>query len=151
MTYEIALQRIKKCKDNEDIALDLSKLKLSKLPPELSELRLEYLFINDNNLSTLRGCPKEVNGDFYCCDNELTTLNGCPRIVKGTFNCDNNKIKTLKGSPKFIGEDFSIINNELISLKYCTKNVGCFICCRGNPLVDLKNFKGAKEDKIFFY
>ena len=33
---------------------------------------------------TMKGCPVEVGGDFYCHNNNLTSLEGCPVKVGGS-------------------------------------------------------------------
>ena len=48
-------------------------------------------FCQGNNLTSLEGCPKIVEGTFNCGHNNLTSLEGCPEIVKGSFWCENQK------------------------------------------------------------
>ena len=69
-----------------------------------------YFFCSHNQLTSLKGCPKEVGGfvgyknfltsleygpvkvatDFYCNDNKLSSLEGCPNEVGGRFICHSN-------------------------------------------------------------
>ena len=52
--------------------------------------------ISDNQLKTLRGCPKKVvgtenlKGNFKCSNNKLMTLEDGPRHVDGNYVCHNN-------------------------------------------------------------
>ena len=47
-----------------------------------------------------------VNGGFFCNDNQLITLRGCPRYVRFAFCCNNNNLVSLKGCPIYVGGDF---------------------------------------------
>lgn len=68
-------------------------------------------------MTSLAGCPREVDGYFSCSYNELTSLKGGPREVSGGFFCRGNYLTTLRGAPKFVGGDFSCtVNPELKSL-----------------------------------
>ena len=60
------------------------------------------------NLTSLKGCLKQINGDFDCSDNNLTNLKRAPEIVNGWFDCSNNKLTSLKGTPKFINGDIHL-------------------------------------------
>lgn len=64
------------------------------------------LDISNNNLSSLKGCPRKVNGDFDCSKNHLTTLVGCPEVVKRNFNCAENELTSLEGCPKSLKGKF---------------------------------------------
>jgi len=44
-------------------------------------------------MTSLRGCPKYVEGYFACDHNKLKTLDGCPERVDGAFHCNVNKTK----------------------------------------------------------
>ena len=71
--------------------VDLTFNHLSELP--------EYIQFNivkgdfdcrRGDLTSLRGCPREVEGGFYCTSNELTSLEGAPEEVRGHFYCNDN-------------------------------------------------------------
>jgi len=49
---------------------------------------------------------RKVNGWFDCNDNNLTSLKGCPEIVKGYFDCNDNNLTSLEGCPKKVGGKF---------------------------------------------
>ena len=51
----------------------------------------EYFSCDNNQLTSLEGCPSTVWGGFYCESNQLTSLEGCPSTVGGSFYCGNNK------------------------------------------------------------
>jgi hypothetical protein len=82
-----------------------------------------------DQLTSLRGCPKEVSGNFYCDNNQLTSLEWAPEKVNKGFYCYNNKLTSLRGTPQKINEDFDCHGNHLTSLKDCPKEVdGDFYC-----------------------
>ena len=66
---------------------------------------------SDNQLTSLDGCPREVDGYFSCSYNNLTSLKGAPRDVSDSFFCRANSLTTLKGAPKFVGKHFSCTDN----------------------------------------
>jgi len=41
-------------------------------------------------LTSLKGCPQTIGGDFACSYNKLTSLKGAPRKVDGNFNYVSN-------------------------------------------------------------
>lgn len=93
------------------------------------------------NLTTLRGFPIKISGDFKCVgisDNRLTSLEGCPKEIGGNFNCGGNQLTSLEGSPEKVGRDFECYNNELTSLKGCPKEIGRNFCCVNNQLTSLE-------------
>ena len=51
---------------------------------------------SNNNLISLKGCPKYVDGFFNCSYNKLTSLEGAPEKVGGYFNCNNNSVRFTK-------------------------------------------------------
>lgn len=81
-------------------------------------------------LTSLDGCPKILYGDLFCDFNELTSLKGAPkeiRMQKGSkikevgasFSCsDNPKLKSFEYAPKliegsFFGRKTPLIKNPL--------------------------------------
>ena len=89
---------------------------------------------SNNNLISLKGCPKYVDGFFNCSYNKLTSLEGAPKEVGGTFYCFNNKLTSLEGAPERIGGDFDCSSNQLTSLEGAPKEVGGDFECRRNDV-----------------
>jgi hypothetical protein len=89
----------------------------------------ESIDVNDSvNLSnySLTELPLTFNvvtGDFECSDNNLTTLKGCPRWVGGCFRCVFNRLTSLEFSPDYVGAFFSCSYNDLIN-NYCETEMG---------------------------
>ena len=50
------------------------------------------IYGSDEDLTSLRGAPKEVKGDFWFSYNKLKSLKGCPQKVGGDFNFNYNKL-----------------------------------------------------------
>ena len=65
----------------------------------------------------------KISNYFDCSENDLTTLEGCPRYVDGTFDCSNNKLTSLKYSPEYVGVFDCSYNYKLLSLKDFETNV----------------------------
>jgi hypothetical protein len=115
--------------------LDLSGLKLTKLPEILKNVSVgRNFYCGNNNLTSLQGAPKSVSGFFGCGYNRLTTLEGAPTNVGGSFYCNNNLLTSLKGGPVEVGVDFDCSNNKLTSLAGAPKTVGKFFVCHSNPV-----------------
>ena len=54
-----------------------------------------------------------INGSFTISDNNLTSLRGCPRYVNSLFNCENNKLTTLEYAPVKIWITLFCNNNPI--------------------------------------
>ena len=107
--------------------------------PDLSEVVIEGSFIcYCNQLTSLKGAPKEVGGDFHCYSNQLTSLEGAPQKIDGHFNCSYNKLTSLEGAPKEVGGDFDCHYNQLTSLEGAPQEVRGDFSCHNNQLTSLK-------------
>jgi hypothetical protein len=95
-------------------SLNLSYKGLTELPDLSSVVVRGSFFCEHNQLTTLRGAPKEVGGSFFCYVNRLTTLEGAPRAVGGDFECTNNNLFLLEHAPerfKKLKSDFGDFDN----------------------------------------
>ncbi len=92
---------------------------------------------NNQKITSLRGCPKEVTGSLKCQNIGITSLEGCPEKVGRNFYCDENKLTSLKGGPKEVKGEYSCSENKLTSLEGAPEKVAAFNCA-GNRLKDLK-------------
>jgi hypothetical protein len=108
-----------------------------------------YFECDDNNLTSLKGCPVRVGGGFYCYDNKLTSLQYSPQYVEnGNFSCSGNKIESLQYCTELIRDIFSCSNNKLTSLEHHPTVYGEF-WCRNNQINTFENFYYYKEDVYF--
>jgi hypothetical protein len=93
------------------------------------------------NVTSLKGCPEFVGGDFICKNNpNLKSLKGAPKRIGGDLICSNcENLESLKGSPRELGEDFICKNNpNLKNLEGAPKFVNNFICSGNENLERLK-------------
>jgi hypothetical protein len=96
--------------------VDLEDKGLTKLPIKFKEVSGTF-WCDNNDLTSLKGCPERVGGGFGCWNNKLTSLEGCPKYVNGDFYCYNNNIYTFEGIPDYthIGSGFichgNLVNN----------------------------------------
>lgn len=60
--------------------------------------------INGYNLYHIPVQFGKVDGDFYCCNNELKSLKGCPKYVGGDFEFFNNQLYDLRYFPENVLE-----------------------------------------------
>ena len=81
---------------NVDGYVDLRYRGLTELPLKFGSIN-SYFQCNDNNLTSLVGCPIRVGGYFFCNDNKLTSLEGCTKYVGGNFWCERNNIREFTG------------------------------------------------------
>ena len=75
-----------------DASVDLSYMRLTKLPLQFGKVTGNFNCSNNKLTSTLEGAPKTVEGNFNCHSNKLTSLEGAPQSVGGDFYCDNNPL-----------------------------------------------------------
>lgn len=150
---------------NDDGTIDVYKdLKLTndltELPEDIQFNKVKGNFTIGASIKTLRGCPKEVDGDLnfyvgkrtrpdwteetYACY-DLTSLEGAPQKVSGSFNCVHCKnLTSLKGAPQEVGGDFYCNKcDKLKTLEGAPRKVsGSFNCKSCNSL---KSIKGAPQ------
>lgn len=91
-------------------------------------------------LTSLKGAPEYVGGEFYVNDNFLTTLEYSPKTVGGSFKCNNNNLSSLEGGPENVGLYFNCSDNYLTSLKGAPKKIGSIIACMNNEIIDFYDF-----------
>ena len=98
--------------------------------------------IDENNLSTLEGCPIEVGGGFFCGGNKLTSLEYSPEYVGGNFSCSVNCLTNLVGCPSEVGGGFFCHDNKLSTLEFCSGFIGGDFECKNNNI---------NESELFLY
>lgn len=117
----------------------LDMLDLETIPDFIKFKKIDgnFFIVARCNLTSLRGVPTIVNGDFKCSGNELHSLEFAPEFVKGSFSCDYNRLESLEFLPNGINGDLEIHHNQLNSLKYCPKVVNGNFNCSSNRLDSL--------------
>ncbi len=117
--------------------LPLNNQFLTELP-DFSNITVSGNFsCEENQLTSLKGAPKEVGGSFNCKDNQLTSLQGAPKKVGKDFYCSRNQLTSLQGAPEEVGKDFYCEHNKLTSLEGGPKKVGGQYICSDNLLTTL--------------
>ena len=86
---------------------------LTELPLKFGKVS-GYFTCDNNQLTTLEGCPTSVGDDFNCSYNQLTTFKGCPESISGNFQCYYNKIVNFYEFPdRLIGMELYLEDNPL--------------------------------------
>ena len=124
---------IKNYKINKDYSIDvvgdviLHRSKLKELPLKFNIVEGNFNCSN-NLLTSLKGSPKKVYGNFSCFNNSnLKSLEYSPNYVSGSFNCNSCDITSLKGSPEKVEGEFNIaLNPNITSLEGSPIIVGKF-------------------------
>mgnify|MGYP003552938293 CR=1 FL=1 len=88
----------------------------------------------------------KVTGEFYCDENQLTSLEGCPSYVGGNFNCSFNRLISLEGGPKEVGRDFRCSSNQLVSLDGGPTEVDGVFYCDENPIWNIYDLFGDYKE-----
>ena len=138
---------------NKDLTIDikgnvnLERYKEEQLPNYIQFRIVTGRFnIRLSDITSLRGCPKEVGHYFSCmaCP-KLKSLEGCPQKVEYHFDCSEcNSLESLKDCPKEIGGSLYCYNClELKSLGDCPVEVGEDFYCSGCP--KLKSLEGCSQ------
>lgn len=94
--------------------------------------------VSGEKLTSLEGCPKQVDNNFYCDENNLETLKYRPKKINASFVCSDNNLKTLEYSPTSVGQHYYCYNNNLISLKGRPKIIKGNFDCSSNKLKTLE-------------
>jgi hypothetical protein len=104
---------------------------LKQLPLIFNEVK-GYFKCDDNSLTSLEGCPKEVSDGFFSCSwDKLTSLEHSPKIIKGDFYCPGNEhLTSLEGlEDTHISGELDIWGcSRLYSLKGFPKKFSSFDC-----------------------
>lgn len=84
-----------------------------------------------DNLSSLEGMPKILQGSFMINQFSTTSLEHSPTIVSGNFHCEKLNIESLEGSPRIVGGSFFCrgLKKSVTSLKGLPDSVGGWVIC----------------------
>lgn len=94
--------------DEDDI------FELTELPFTIRDFTGDLTLV-DCGLTSLKGFPQTINGNFNCSNNELTSLEYGPTIVFGEYNASNNKLTKIGVQLKDV-YDLVLDNNKLSNL-----------------------------------
>lgn len=107
-------------------------------------------FIYSKAITSLKGCPKYIKGDFNCSENRLESLKYAPKEVGGDFDCKNNSLKSLEHSPNIVKGNFICSKNMLTSLESITQDISGYIDCTENENLDSLDAVN-KDNNSFIY
>jgi len=112
---------IKDYKINDDMTIDsfnsinLQNKKLNNFPDYINFNIIHdgFFDIRENNFTSLRGSPKQLNYGYFCCsNNKLRSLKYAPIYVNGDFDCEDNKLTSVEYAPKICKNHFRCSGNE---------------------------------------
>lgn len=66
------------------------------------------LFLNDENLTIIPLKFNQINGNVELSNNQLKSLKNCPRKIEGSLYLQNNPLTNLDNLPDYIKEDIHI-------------------------------------------
>jgi len=79
--------------------------------------------LEDDNITSLIGGPRIVDGNYIVDSRKITSLEGAPNEVRGMFSCRSTLITDLKGAPERVGSFDAKRNARLTSLEGLPKFV----------------------------
>jgi hypothetical protein len=122
--YEPSITTLKDEKIYSNGPVTLKKNVHRKLPIQFGVVK--SLFLSDNELTSLEGCPTTVNTIFRCDKNNLQNLLGGPHTMSeiGWYTCIDNPLTSLDGLPKNCGDLMLTYNARLPLLRLITLNAG---------------------------
>lgn len=96
------------------------------------------------DLKSLKGCPKNVSGDFNISNNrDLKSLEGSPEYIKGYYRAERTGIENLEGCTPQLTDLVLDDNQNLISLKGSPKKVRNISLTR---CYNLESLEGGPEE-----
>jgi hypothetical protein len=101
--------------------VDLTGCNLTELPLIFNKVT-GWFDCGNNNLITLKGCPKWIGDSFRCCYNRLSSLEFGPEWVADSFRCSDNQLTSLEFAPNYVGDFFSCGDNQLTD-NYCDTEI----------------------------
>jgi len=92
------------------------------------------LFLHENFLKNLNGCPEEIGKSLDISSCNLDSLENCAKRVNGNFDCSDNNLKELAGGPEFVGGYYDCGNNSITSLEGISSNKMKWIDASNNQI-----------------
>jgi hypothetical protein len=96
-----------------------------------------FLNLDDRKISSLEGCPREINGYLTCDQNFITSLEGCPQKINGFLSCAFNKLTSLKGFPSEVNSTAWLNNNRIESFEGISPDSLKTLYCFDNNFTNL--------------
>jgi hypothetical protein len=129
--------------------VDLSYLVLSNIPLKFNRVRGNFR-VNNNNLTSLIGCPQWIGGNFSIFFNELSSLKFFPSYLGGNLYCYDNNLTSLEGLSKYIGGYIQCRDNKIWNFVGIPDSFRDEFYCDGNPIFNIwKLFKSSGDIEFF--
>lgn len=87
-------------------------------------------------LTSLEGCPEQIDNNFSCSFNSLESLNHGPTIVRGFYNCADNHLTTLEGIASHIDGQLDCSRNDLTSFEFVPRKLFKDVYCLNNKFTN---------------
>ena len=119
---------------NDDMSIDVN-----------NDVKLNY---PRKNFRILPIIFNNVYGNFNVNSNKLTTLKGCPRYVDGYFSCENNRLTSLKYGPEYVSKGYFCNHNNITSLKYTPNKINAYFQFESNKVRTFDYFPNVKRNVV---
>jgi len=135
-----------------DDTINLTSMAVEKFPEYI-----QFAHINGGfhcpmrGMTSLRGCPRLVQGSFFCSGNSLKNsgLIGGPQQVTGDYGASFCGLESLEGIAFKIEEDVYINDNNLHSLEFIPKEIGSLYII-SNPIKTLEFFPDVIKGDLHY-
>lgn len=97
--------------------------------------------VNNSGVTSLKGCPEVVKGNFYCSGNLFRSLEFSPKTVTGDFLCNSNSLVSTKGFPINIGKSVHLKETRIKELVGLPDTINGSLDFQGTRT--LKSLKGC--------
>ena len=102
------------------------------------------------NLKSIPITFKEVSGYFSCNDNQLTSLEGCPETVSGGFSCYDNQLTNFDGLPEFFERPIYIYGNPVYEIyKLFKEDPRCIYWIREYDVIMDMTVVGYRLEEVY--
>jgi hypothetical protein len=100
------------------------------LPVQFGHVKDDFR-ISGTQITSLKGSPQSIGGNFYCFSTSISSLEYAPRRIGGSIHCHGTLITSLSGVDKMI--------------KYVND---CFLCNVSTHMLGLVLIKGMRRVSI---
>lgn len=108
-----------------------------------------FFACSHNNLTTLEYGPESIGGSYICHKNKLTSLKGCLEEINGNFGCSGNLLKNLEHGPKSVAKNYDCTQNKITSLLGCPESIGGQFFCSANPIGSIFRYVDGQFLNLF--
>ena len=155
MSLQIALARIYEAKKSNASKLDLSNLKLTEIPSDLSKLsQLTNLNLRENQLTEIKGLEKLVKlTELDLSYNKLTEIKGLEKLTQlAQLGLPENQLTAIKGLDNLTQlTDLNLSRNQLTEIKGLEKLTRLtWLEIYSNQITDITSLENLTQLKTIF-